>query len=175
MAVDHYRETYDEPMATHAKGELGPDVASGLCSDGPLTRPFERALERAVDRAVERRTAFLDHLTAERESLADAEADLRAVTATLYDPRGDAAATDGPDAASLADADETIRAVVDERQALVHGRRPAFTQVGADLCTYLYGDSGGWTYPVLSVTASLQRDLEALERRRRSGGPADPR
>lgn len=174
MGVEHYEEVYDEPLAAHVQGELGPDVAAGMCGDGPVPEAFERALERTVDRAVERRTTFLDHLDEEMESLTDARSTLGAVTAALYDRRGDATATLESDDASIGAADEAIGAVVTERQALVHGRRPAFARVEDDLCTYLYDDVGGWTYPVLSVTASLKRDLEALERRERSNRPTGP-
>ena len=171
MSVPHYEEVYDEPLFVHAEGELGPDVAASLRSDGSFSLPFKRVLENSVAQAAERRRRVLGHLSAEVDSLAAAKANLRAVTASMDELM---AADEGGEGERPGDVEERIRAVASERQTLIHDRRSTFEDTGSDLCSYLYGESGGWTYPVLSVTASLQRDVDALKRRTRSGDATIP-
>ncbi|MFC5973634.1 hypothetical protein ACFPYI_20075 [Halomarina salina] len=161
MAVPHFEEVYDEPLLVHVDGELGSDVAASFQNGGTFSEPLKRAIGSGVAQAVERRSTVLEHLDDEIDSLADALSELLAVTETM----DELMAADGDVDGRLRDVEDRIRSVLLERQALIHGRRSTFSATGTDLCTYLYGESGGWTYPVLSVTASLQRDADALERR----------
>jgi hypothetical protein len=174
MAVDHYEAEYDEPLGVHAEGELGPEPASVLAGAGPVVAASKRALSGAVAQSIERRSAMLDHLDREAESLDAAAATLRDVVAAMDDHPAEGRAGERAGEAALADVDSRLDGVLAERQALLHERRSTFADTGADLCTYLNGTSGGWTYPVLSVVASLKRDRDALDRRSAPTGPSSP-
>lgn len=162
IAVPHYEEVYDEPLLVHVEGELGPDIAVGLDGNGALLPAFKRVVLETVGRAVDRRTTVLDQLETEAESLSTARSEFGAVAAALSDR------SSGDDEASspehpLAVAKWRFTVVVEERQALIQHRHILVRIDGHDFCSYLYGDQA-WTYPVLSVAASLQQDLVAVDR-----------
>ncbi|MWG33816.1 DUF7260 family protein [Halomarina oriensis] len=161
MSVPHYDADYGESLLAHASGELSPELARGLQSDAPPPG-FKRTLLDEVEDAIKRRRSLLDHLVTEADSLAAARSALRDVVAGLDSVWGrrEGGASAGPTPDKLT---EQCRAVIEDRQSLVQNRLFSSIHDGHDFCTYLYGDVDGWTYPVLSVAASLRRDIDALD------------
>lgn len=160
LAVDHYGEVYGESPATNAHNELGPDIAARLDGEGPVTAAFLDVLGTTVEQSIAERGRLLSHLDAEAASLEEAHDALATVAATLSDRSWSC----GDDATE--DPGERCESVVRSRQSLIQERHISPLVDGHDLCTYLYGSADGdWTYPVLSVAATLQQDIEASRRR----------
>jgi hypothetical protein len=156
MAVGHYEAVYGEPLRVNVAAEFGADVATALCQDVPLTPVLKRTLSDAATTARAERERFDEILRRERRSLADAESALdNVVTAIPRHP------CDHPDdAPSLAELERRCDRVGTERQRVVQRQR-RFSREGDALYEYLYGDQS-WTYPVLSVVATLSEDLSAM-------------
>jgi len=162
MAVSHYNAIYDEPLLVHVEGELGPDIATVMGSDGSLTPAVTQAVSAAVQKGIDNRTAVLELVDTELDSLATARSDLATVAMALRDHSTADDVGSGAEVDSLATVEQCCRTVVEDRQALVQNRQVSPLIDGHDLCAYLYGDVERWTYPVLSVAASLQQDIDAL-------------
>lgn len=69
MAVPHYEEEYDEPLAVNVAEEFDPDAAAALASGDRLTPQVERALVQAATDAREGREELVAALDAEIASL----------------------------------------------------------------------------------------------------------
>lgn len=69
MAVPHYEEEYDEPLAVNVAEEFDPDAAAALASADRLTPQVKRALAQAATDAGEGREELIDALDAEIASL----------------------------------------------------------------------------------------------------------
>jgi hypothetical protein len=162
MAVDHYEAVYGEPLAVNVAAEFGADVATALCRDVQFTPPLKRALSDAATSARADRERFGEVLQRERRSLVDAEAALDDIVTAIRRHPGD----HPDDAPSLAELERRCERVGTERQRVVQRQR-RFSREGDALYEYLYGDQS-WTYPVLSVVATLSEDLSAMR-----DGPSD--
>jgi hypothetical protein len=160
MSVDHYERVYDEPLRENVEAELGPDIASGLCSDDAAFTPqFKRALLAAVATTRETREEYLGILQAETDSLSKARSVLEGVAETLSSCSGGRASKGN----GLDDAIDRIDDVVTRRQEDLNQRVAHSRTNGHELCSYLL-DEDQWTYPVLYAAASLKREAEALRR-----------
>ncbi|WP_254546810.1 DUF7260 family protein [Halomarina pelagica] len=169
MGVEHYDRVYDESLATNLAAEVGSELAAVVREDGPLTVTVQRAIVAGADRAIRDRRAFLDALEAERDSLAGAHHEGRELTAGLA-RLGDSETATSTERVAVAEAVDDLlercRRLIDARQRHVQERSIARYLDGHDLCTYLYAAGpGDWTYPVLTVTVSLYRDLTAVRSR----------
>ena len=69
MAVDHFEEDYGEPLAEHARAELGPDAGGALAEGRDLTPGLQRVLSDRAAAAVDQRQALLNRLDEEDETL----------------------------------------------------------------------------------------------------------
>ena len=156
MAVDHYDAVYGEPLPVNVASEFGADVATALCQDVPLTPVLKRTLSDAATTARAERERFDEILRRERRSLADAESVLDNVVTAIRRHPGD----HPDDAPSLAELERRCDRVATERQRIVQRQR-RFSCDDDGLYEYLYGDQS-WTYPVLSVVATLSEDLSAM-------------
>ncbi len=161
MAVPHYDGEYGEPLARNMVTEFGDDVTSAVVTGQSLTPQLKRTLLQRSARAQRLRIALLEHLDAEDEAVAAAEAD--------YDRIADSVARIEDE--SLADAafedllaewyllEDRERECIERlqaRQETIHGRRglakhlsnaPTFEQ-------YLYAPLEV-TYPVLADGTEL--------------------
>ncbi|MFC7157146.1 hypothetical protein ACFQPA_17065 [Halomarina halobia] len=170
MAVGHYDAVYDEPIATNLTAELGPGIAAALRDDVPVTPMLHRAIVTGVKRAIHDRRAFLEVLDAERASLDHARAEGREIVTRLSELSERATTTT---TTATNGARETVDALADRCARLVESRQHRIQERsvsryidGHDLCAYLYADGpDDWTYPVLTVAVSLQRDIDAVRRR----------
>jgi hypothetical protein len=164
MAVDHY----DEPLVVNAAAELGPDIATALDGGVPIPSAFKRTLHDAVTDARTEREQFDAILQREHESLANARADLDDVV-TALSRHG----TSSPDAPHPTDGGSPptpvtelvhrCERVCEDRQAVIQ-RQLTLRRVDGTLYDYLYEEQS-WTYPVLSVVATLVDELSALRGR----------
>jgi len=126
--------------------------------------PIGTALSDAATSARADRERFGEVLQRERRSLADAESALDDIVTAVRRHPGD-----HPDDAtppSIAELERRCDRVATERQRIVQRQR-RFSCDDDGLYEYLYGDQS-WTYPVLSVVATLSEDLSAMR-----DGPSD--
>lgn len=72
MAVDHYDDDYDEPLADHMREELGPDVATAVVNGPGFTPGLQHALVDAATSAREDRRSMVRDLDGEAEALSEA-------------------------------------------------------------------------------------------------------
>lgn len=165
MAVDHYDDAYDEPLRVNVAAEFGADIATALCEGTPFTPAFQAALSDAAASARANRERFADVLDRERRSLADARAELDAVVDAM-DRRRSTEPADDASTPSLTDLERRCERVAEERQSVVGSQRISLSDHA--LHDYLYGDRS-WTYPVLSVVATLVEDLSVMRRRSSEG------
>lgn len=168
MAVDHYEAVYSESLATNVRGELGPDIAAGLCDEAPLSPPFKTGLLATVEQAHHERETFLDRLATEAASLETARTDLHAIASTASEIAVSLPEISEDDNArsDVADLTEQCESVIGARQQCIHDSSVSDRLDGHDLCEYLYAAAAGnWTYPVLSVGASIHCDLDGLGHR----------
>jgi len=157
MAVPHYEEAYDEPLATNLAAELGPDLTTAVCSDRDVsvTPQFRAAVAGAAEEAASRRGTFLGTLDTERESLRHARRSLDELGCAVR------VLVDGDEATlSAAEVLDRLEGVTTKRQRLLHGRTLPSHIEAHGLCSYLYGEMQ-WTYPVLAVAAILRAKLDA--------------
>jgi len=153
MDVPHYERAYGEPLAANLAAELGPELATAVCSEGgvPFTAGFRSALVEATEEAAARRETFLGTLETERESLRHARRALADVGATIES---------GPtEAATREELIDRLDGVTKKRQRLLHGRTLPVHVEAHGLCTYLYAELR-FTYPVLGVAAAMRAQLE---------------
>lgn len=159
MSVPHYDRVYSESLERNLRAEFGPDIATCVREGGQtaFTPPFKRALLAAIERNVADRDRFLDVLGREIDSLARAQTVLSDVVERLSTTDPADAKCDGS-ADRLRELSGRIDSVAADRQRIVHDRVSTGRADGHALCEYLY-DETSWTYPVLSVVASLRREL----------------
>ena len=162
MAVDHYAEDYDEPLAEHMRSEFGPDVTDAVLGGERLPPGLKRGLVAAAERCLAERETFLEDLTAERDALESAAGPLRSIDDALDDVRAEptiASFDDLVDRWRRLDRLETAcTQVVDDRRASL-AARDAF-----DLAAYLYASIGS-PYPVVANAASLTGAIREQRRR----------
>lgn len=171
MAVDHYPEIYDESLEHNMRAELGPDVASGLRNGAPLTPTFKRIIQAAVTGAREQREQVIEILNAEYDSLKRSCEGFATIIASLPSHRNNTGARSIDESLPLHDLEERFQTVLDARCEVIQARSLPGRLDGHDLCAYLYR-STAWTYPVLTVGATVANDLRAL-RERQEGLKAD--
>lgn len=161
MSVDHYDAVYGESLVENAASELGADLTTALRGRIPFSPAFKAALHDAVTEAQAERERFLETLRTETESLADAKAALGDIVDTI--PRDGETPSPSP-----ADLRRRCERIGHERQEVL---RTQFRSAPSDggLYEYLYWDQF-WTYPVLTVVATLAADLDGM---RRIGDPSN--
>ncbi|MWG33504.1 DUF7260 family protein [Halomarina oriensis] len=144
MAVDHYDDIYGESLDEHLRSELGPDIAAVVTSSAAPSPTLRGALLAAVEEAIADRRALSDLVEGEWDSLVDARRRL--------EPLATAARSETTPSEWTAELD----AVAVDRQRLIRQRIGSPYLDGHDLCAYLYDDVDDWTYPVLTICASLR-------------------
>lgn len=85
MAMDHYEEEYDEPLARHMGEEFGEEVAAAVESGGQLTPPLKQALLQRAREAASERERLMASLDREGEALSAAADELGALTDVIDD------------------------------------------------------------------------------------------
>jgi len=168
MSVDHFEEEYDESLQRHMAAELSVEIAQAVTSQQTLTPLLKQSLIRASQTAVVRRDDLLTELSAEADSLNEAETKLsRFADATLAVPEPpisgsfDTLATIWRDMRAMErEYDQYCR----ERQAHIRDRRVRVgTPDGVGFCGYVYEDLNV-TYPVLMEIVTQLRKLRTRRR-----------
>ncbi len=79
LAVPHYEESYDEPIAENMAAEFNETIATAVLEGQQLTPPLKRTLVAHALEAKDRRDRFLDTLQDERTAIDEAQTVLRDV------------------------------------------------------------------------------------------------
>lgn len=169
LAMDHYDEEYDEPLAQHMRLELGEEVATAVEQSQQLTPPLKQALVSRANEAARERERLINRLAGEQEGLETADEELSAV-AELVD-----------EAASRSIEDWSFRELTDEwhrlgelesrlsrllshrQESLGAGPVDARRVDSLSLNTYLY-DRLDTTFPVLSDATALAERVKVTRR-----------
>src|SRR5699024_5780446 len=85
MNVPHYEEDYDQSLSKDFAAEFGLELASAFATADSLTPPLHETLLTASQHAVESRTALLDALDRETESLQHTRDTLEELNTTLIE------------------------------------------------------------------------------------------
>ncbi|SNZ17295.1 hypothetical protein SAMN06269185_2973 [Natronoarchaeum philippinense] len=171
MAVDHYDDDYGEPLAEHMSAEFGDDVAAAVVGGTALTPPVKRALLQKTDAAIDDRTAFLQTLSEESDSVAAASNDLGAIEHRLEGLEDRQCLQQSfPELTEawedLDDLEAECREVVARRQDQIqHSAGGAdWRDDGHSLCAYLY-EPLPVTYPALADGTLLLDRIRTTKRR----------
>ncbi len=169
LAMDHYKEEYDEPLAEHMRRELGDEVAMAVEQSQQLTPPLKRALVARAWEAAHDRERLITQLNHELEALETADEELTAVADTV------------DEAASRSLVGWTFTELTDEwhrlgelesRLSRLLSRRQKALQAGTNgrdpdrpsLNEYLYGPLET-TYPILADATNLADCVKDVRRR----------
>lgn len=170
MAVPHYEDEYDEPLAENLAGEVGEELATALTSEQHLTPHLIQTLHHAVQQAAAERDAFLTDLDREATALDTTHAILTDITQWLADrtvqPFGNWSIDERYAAHdTLRTYEQQCDTLATERQETLHTGRITTSRIESDLfTTYLY-QSLDITYPVLADLAAVGELLEQARHR----------
>lgn len=170
LAMDHYVEEYDEPLAEHMGRELGEELATAVEQSQQLTPPLQRALverSRGAARDRERLMSRLDH---ECDALEAADDELTAVADTVDEAAARSLA--GWSFSRLADEWNRLGELESRLSRLLSGRQETLQDghvIGPSddqpsLNAYLY-DGLETTYPVLADASALADRVKDVRRR----------
>lgn len=170
MAVPHYDEYYGDSLEASIREEFGPEVASVLTGDTPLSQVARAKLVHEGQRARRQRERFLTVLDGEQEDLEDAQATRASIVADLEDLDSRPIARRSTEELhrwldrldALGDDCETL---VAERQATFRrrSRRELPLLESEELATYLYRPLAV-DHPVLADFVDLSERLETTSR-----------
>jgi hypothetical protein len=169
MDVAHYDEEYGNEYAEDVIEEFGSTAAAALLENGSLTAQTKRLILEAAADSRASRTALLDLIGAEIESVRVAATHLRPIgdeLATIVDvafQNESFGALDGYRARMDVLADQVVSAA-ERRQTDLHDHRTrtAFSGNVVDLPCYLYQGFEP-TFPILSFIASLGDQINAIQ------------
>jgi hypothetical protein len=159
MALDHYDDVYGDSLAKSLAHEFGPDIATTLTEEMPVTTLIQQQVCTAATQAASERAAFLETLATERSALETAQNTLATLvqqTASRTDEAATPAATASPP--SLDTLEMRCDELATDRQHQLQTRSLAPHHDGHDIATYLYQDTD-WTYPVLAAVARFSDRL----------------
>lgn len=170
MSVPHYEAEYDEPLARNMAAEFGEDVASAVVTGQALTPRLKGTLLQRSGRSHRLRVALLDHLDAEADELAEAEADYDRIAASIERIEADGI-EDGSFEELLGewylmeDREQECVERLRDRQETVQSRRGLAKHISGapTMEEYLYAPLDV-TYPVLADGASLLEEIRSLQR-----------
>ena len=160
MALDHYDEEYNEPLAVNLAAEVGDDLASAITANERFPSQIKQSLDHAIQQCIASRTMLLDDLEQEREALDTAETTITEIIEWLR-----AHTTQPMDAWSLTERyqlyetleahESHCNAVAAARQQRVRNHRTTAARADDRLFNaYLY-ESLSVAYPILADLATL--------------------
>jgi hypothetical protein len=89
MAVAHYEEEYDEPLAENLAAEVGDDLASAITANERFPSQIKQSLDHAIQQCIASRTMLLDDLEREREALETAATTITDIRDQNEQPMGE--------------------------------------------------------------------------------------
>lgn len=170
MAVPHYEDEYNEPLAENLAAEVGEALATALTSEQHLTPHLIQTLHHAVQQAAAERDAFLTDLDREAAALNTAHATLTDITQWLADRAVQPFENWSIDERyATHDTLRTYKHQCDmlaaERQEMLYAGQITVSRIETDLfTTYLY-QALDVTYPVLADLAAVGDLLEQARHR----------
>lgn len=169
LAMDHYEEEYDEPLAEHMRQELGDEVATAVEQNQQLTPPLQQALVARAREAAIDRERLMTRLDRELDELEGAEEELTAV-ADAVDKATDRSLT-GRSFRQLTDEWHRLGELESRMRRLVARRQEARTRSAGSIATgqpslnaYLY-EPLETRFPVLADAAALADRVKTVRRR----------
>jgi hypothetical protein len=170
MALDHYEDDYDEPLAANMAVELGEDIAGMIETGSELSAPLQQALVAQAKAAAAERARFMDSLNREAEDLRNAEQIFSTIEKGLEQHQSVNLhkATFGELSVKLETLDELenqCEAVLSDRQVSCrdHPIDRATSAEAPSLLDYLY-EPLEVTYPVLATGTELLDRIETARR-----------
>lgn len=157
MDTRHYEELYAESIVENWGEEFGPELATWLASENPVTPEFRSSLLGAVDRCRHDRQTALDALEAERTSLLNSDARLTTAIDEVESSHEQSRTVMPLD--SIHHLHQECETAIENRQRVINSQQSLDRIDGHDLCTYLYRPCP-WEYPVLTAVASLLEHCE---------------
>lgn len=170
LAMDHYEEEYDEPLAEHMRQELGEEVATAVDQNQQLTPPLQQALVARAREAAVDRERLMSRLDRELESLEAAEDELSAVAEAVETTESRPLAQRSfPELMDewhrLGELESRLRRLLSRRQETRESPRVDADGVGPpSLNAYLYAPLGT-RFPVLADATSLADHVKEVRRR----------
>lgn len=177
MAVDHYEEEYDEPLARHMGEEFGEEVATAVAAGDRLTPGLQDVLVERAREAAADRERLMRRLDDEAADLDDADEELERLEAAVEDADGRRLAERTYDQLidewhRLGETESRLRRLLERRQGQLDPDADARCPDRPSLQGYLYADLDS-SYPVLAdgsamasrIKAARSRVLHALTRR----------
>ena len=174
QSLPHYREEYDETLTENLSAELGQDIVTSLATNKVLVPATKRALVERSQEAIDSRTNLIEAITAEIDSLTDAQADLEAIETRRQKLRThlEGVERNQSEAAfdvlcSLRELESEVDDVAQRRQKTLQNPpvKESTTSTGRtdhmEFYEYLYGVEGVPRYPVLSAAAELGSTIRA--------------
>lgn len=169
MAVPHYEEEYDEPIAVNMAAEFDTDVATAVCNGDQITPQVASVLNQYSTDAVERRVELLKALARESESIDEAyetfgEADrsLQHIEGRSFLQRPYQELLDIWD--RLGDLEDRCERQLEARQEAIAAQPTAWrTDDTPSLQAYLYADLPV-THPLLAEGAQLIERIRELQK-----------
>jgi ElaB/YqjD/DUF883 family membrane-anchored ribosome-binding protein len=155
MALAHYDDVYDDSLTESLATEFGPDIATVLTEEMPVTTLLQQQVCTAATQAASERAAVLETLATERSALETAQDTLTTLGQQAASQTDDAATPDETASPPSLDTLETrCEQLATDRQHQLQTRSLSPHRDGHDIAAYLYQDTD-WTYPVLAAVARL--------------------
>ena len=174
QSLPHYREEYDETLTENLSAELGQDIVTSLATNKVLVPATKRALVERSQEAIDSRTNLIEAITAEIDSLTDAQADLEAIETRRQKLRThlEGVERNQSEAAfdvlcSLRELESEVDDVAQRRQETLQNPpvRESTTSPSRtdhiEFYEYLYGVEEVPRYPILSAAAELGSTIRA--------------
>ncbi len=157
MSVDHYDEVYNNTLFADVEAEFGSELAAVVhpTTETSFTERTRGLVVTAAKNSIQQRTAMLERLDAEEQSLETAQEQIRDFVEEL----------DGAHIPYWYA--KTFLTRIDEvacnRQAMIRRTQTSGFTNGHQLCEYLYADER-WTYPVLTGLGRLRETIVVPEK-----------
>jgi hypothetical protein len=170
MAVPHYSDEYDESLAENMSAEFGPDLATPVIENDPVTPQLRDGLLNISHHVHKSRAQLVAAIDQEAASLTTAAETLTDIERTLYQLTPPDLESESFDdlyekRRTLLEFEERCETLAQERQRELHDRDPLdLRATEAVIQEYLY-QSLSITYPVLADVTDLVEDLRQVRQR----------
>lgn len=156
MSVAHYDEVYDNTLLEDIEAEFGSELAAVVhpTTETSFTERTRELVVTAAKNSIQQRTAMLERLDAEEQSLVNAQEQIEGLVEEL-----DGARIPYWYATTFL---TRIEELACDRQTMIRRTQTSGFTNGHQLCEYLYADER-WTYPVLTGLGRLRETVVVPE------------
>jgi hypothetical protein len=170
MAVPHYCDEYDESLATNMSAEFGPDLATPIVENKPVTPQLRNGLLNINHHVYDSRAQLVAAIDQEAASLTTAAETLIEIERTLYQLTPTDLKSESFDdlyekRRILRETEDRCEIIAQKRQRELHDQDLLdLRATEAVIQEYLY-QSLPITYPVLADVTDLVEDLRQVRKR----------